>query len=154
MPHLGDELAAALARLRRLHDGVAPRATVPVHGAATVDQWLDDGSTLGLVDFDRFTWGDPFWFQPPWRWDNMMGAGVRAAFVASQHAAAAMVAEGRGLIVHLSHWAAQKRIGNTLYGVAKAASAMVEKIQPRARPEIPRSRRWTVSRGHQAPWTA
>jgi hypothetical protein len=32
---------------------------VPVHGAASPDQWLDDGSTLGLVDFDRFSWSDP-----------------------------------------------------------------------------------------------
>ena len=23
------------------------------------DQWLDDGATLGLVDFDRFCWSDP-----------------------------------------------------------------------------------------------
>lgn len=28
----------------------------------------------------------------------------------------------RGLIVHLSYWAAQKHIGNTIYGVSKAAT--------------------------------
>jgi NAD(P)-dependent dehydrogenase (short-subunit alcohol dehydrogenase family) len=33
-----------------------------------------------------------------------------------------MVARGHGLIVNISHWAAQKRIGNTLYGIAKAAT--------------------------------
>jgi dehydrogenase/reductase SDR family member 1 len=33
-----------------------------------------------------------------------------------------MVAARRGLIVHLSHWAAQKYIGNVLYGVSKAAT--------------------------------
>ena len=36
-----------------------PAPPVPVHGAASPDQWLDDGSTLGLVDFDRFSWSDP-----------------------------------------------------------------------------------------------
>jgi hypothetical protein len=59
VPELGDELADVLARLRGLHDRFAPRAPVPVHGAASPDQWLDDGSTLGLVDFDRFAWSDP-----------------------------------------------------------------------------------------------
>jgi hypothetical protein len=61
VPELGDRIADVLDRRRRLHDGHAPRAPVPVHGAAAPDQWLDDGSTLGLVDFDRFrfSWGDP-----------------------------------------------------------------------------------------------
>lgn len=75
-----------------------------------------------MVENGRFTWGDPFWLQPMWRWDAMLGAGVRAAFVASRHAAGAMVEAGSGLIVHLSHWAARKHIGNTVYGIAKAAS--------------------------------
>src|SRR5207249_7534444 len=43
-------------------------------------------------------------------------------FVASQHAAQRMVQARRGLIVHISAWAAQKHIANTLYGVAKAAT--------------------------------
>lgn len=75
-----------------------------------------------MVEGGRFTWGLPFWEQPVWRWDAMITAGVRAAFVASQHAARLMVPARRGLIVNISHWAAQKRIGNTLYGVAKAAT--------------------------------
>ena len=37
-------------------------------------------------------------------------------------AARTMVAARRGLIVNISHWAAQKRIGNTIYGIAKAAT--------------------------------
>ena len=52
----------------------------------------------------------------------MFGAGVRAAFVASQHAARLMLPARRGLIVHLSYWAAQKYIGNALYGMSKAAT--------------------------------
>src|SRR5205085_8219736 len=41
----------------------------------------------------RFTWLVPFWEQPPARWDLMMNAGVRPAFIASQHAARLMVPE-------------------------------------------------------------
>jgi dehydrogenase/reductase SDR family member 1 len=52
----------------------------------------------------------------------MINAGVRAAFVASQHAARLMVAERRGLIANISFWAAQKHLGNTIYGIAKAAT--------------------------------
>jgi NAD(P)-dependent dehydrogenase (short-subunit alcohol dehydrogenase family) len=33
-----------------------------------------------------------------------------------------MIAQRRGLIVNVSHWAAQKRIGNVAYGVSKAAT--------------------------------
>lgn len=75
-----------------------------------------------MVEDGRFTWPAPFWEQPPWRWDAMLTAGVRAAFVASQHAARSMVRMRRGLIVNISHWASQKYIGNVLYGTAKAAT--------------------------------
>ena len=75
-----------------------------------------------MVEAGRFTWPLPFWEQPRWRWDAMLGAGVRAAFVASQEAARVMVPAGRGLIVNVSSWAAQKYAGNVLYGVAKAAT--------------------------------
>lgn len=51
-----------------------------------------------------------------------MDAGVRAGFVASQHAARLMVPAGSGVIAHLSHWAARKRLGNVPYGIAKAAT--------------------------------
>jgi NAD(P)-dependent dehydrogenase (short-subunit alcohol dehydrogenase family) len=75
-----------------------------------------------MVEDGRFTWAVPFWEQPAWRWDAMMTAGVRAAFVASQHAARLMVRARRGLIVNVSFWAAQKRIANALYGISKAAT--------------------------------
>jgi NAD(P)-dependent dehydrogenase (short-subunit alcohol dehydrogenase family) len=75
-----------------------------------------------MVEDGRFTWPASFWEQPLWRWDAMVGAGVRAAFVASQHAARLMVPARRGLIVNVSYWAAQKHIGNVIYGVAKAAT--------------------------------
>lgn len=70
----------------------------------------------------EFTWVDPFWKQPIWRWDAMIEAGVRPAYVCSQVAAAAMVEQGRGLIVNISFWAAQKHMGNVVYGMAKAAT--------------------------------
>ena len=52
----------------------------------------------------------------------MFRAGVRAHYRASQLAAPAMIATGRGLVVNISFWAAQKHIGNVAYGVSKAAT--------------------------------
>src|SRR5262245_46882026 len=36
-----------------------------------------------MVEDGRFTWPAPFWEQPAWRWDAMLTAGVRAAFISS-----------------------------------------------------------------------
>lgn len=109
--HSDDQaVAAAFERIEREHG----RVDVLVNSA-----W---GGYERMVEDGRFTWPAPFWEQPAWRWQAMMDAGVRAAFVASQHAARVMVPARRGLIVNVSHWAAQKHIGNVLYGVAKAAT--------------------------------
>jgi NAD(P)-dependent dehydrogenase (short-subunit alcohol dehydrogenase family) len=122
--HTDDEqVARVFDRIR----STTSRLDVLVNGA-----W---GGYERMVEDGRFTWGLPFWEQPAWRWDAMMNAGVRAGFVASQHAARLMTAAGRGLIVHLSHWAAQKRIGNVIYGVSKAATDkmvadMAEELRP------------------------
>jgi dehydrogenase/reductase SDR family member 1 len=75
-----------------------------------------------MVEDGQFTWGVPFWRQPLWRWDAMFAAGVRAHYVASALAAAHMVERRSGLIVNVSFWAAQKRVGNVPYGVSKAAT--------------------------------
>jgi NAD(P)-dependent dehydrogenase (short-subunit alcohol dehydrogenase family) len=75
-----------------------------------------------MVENGKFTWPVPFWEQPLWRWDAMITVGVRGALVASQHASRLMVRAKHGLIVHLSSWAAQKYIGNVIYGVAKTAT--------------------------------
>jgi NAD(P)-dependent dehydrogenase (short-subunit alcohol dehydrogenase family) len=75
-----------------------------------------------MVEGGRFTWALPFWEQPLHRWGSMIDAGVRAAFVASQHAARLMVPARSGLIVNISTWAAQRFIGNSLYGISKAAT--------------------------------
>jgi NAD(P)-dependent dehydrogenase (short-subunit alcohol dehydrogenase family) len=88
-----------------------------------------------MVEGGRFTWPARFWEQPAWRWDAMITSGVRSAFVASQLAARGMIQAKRGLIVHISSWAAQKYIGNVVYGVAKAAtdklaSDMAHELRP------------------------
>lgn len=75
-----------------------------------------------MFDNNEFTWPYPFWMQPVWRWDAMFDAGVRAHYVASALAAKRMVTQGSGLIINISFWAAQKRIGNVAYGVSKAAT--------------------------------
>jgi dehydrogenase/reductase SDR family protein 1 len=75
-----------------------------------------------MVDSGEFTWPRPFWQQPLWRWDAMFGAGVRAHYQASQLAAPSMIARGRGLIVNISSFAAEKHAGNVAYGVSKAAT--------------------------------
>lgn len=75
-----------------------------------------------MIQNGRFTWPDPFWHQPAWRWNAMFDSGVRAAYVASGHAAKVMTQQRNGLIVNISSWASQKYIGNVAYGAAKAAT--------------------------------
>jgi dehydrogenase/reductase SDR family protein 1 len=75
-----------------------------------------------MVEDGQFTWSAPFWQQPLWRWDAMFDGGVRAAFVCSRYAAQQMCARRSGLIVNISFWAAQKHLGNAIYGAAKAAT--------------------------------
>jgi dehydrogenase/reductase SDR family protein 1 len=48
-------------------------------------------SYKGIVENGKYTWGDPFWQQPIWRWDAMFDEGVRTHFVASRFAAQQMV---------------------------------------------------------------
>lgn len=52
----------------------------------------------------------------------MMDAGVRAAFTCSANAARMMIPHRTGLIVNIGFWATQKYLGNTIYGIAKAAT--------------------------------
>lgn len=75
-----------------------------------------------MVETGKFTWTLPFWQQPEHRWASMMDAGVRAAFMVSARAVPLMLPRKKGLIVNISFWAAQKYLGNTIYGVSKAAT--------------------------------
>jgi NAD(P)-dependent dehydrogenase (short-subunit alcohol dehydrogenase family) len=104
------QVDAVFERIRKERDEI----DILVNGVwAGYERMMEDG---------RFTWADPFWEQPLWRWDAMFNAGVRAHYRASQLVARTMAARKSGLIVNISHWAAQKHIGNVAYGVSKAAT--------------------------------
>jgi dehydrogenase/reductase SDR family protein 1 len=135
-----DEQDGGMTRLRCDHRNDADVAVVferIAQAAGTVDILVNGvwGGYDDMLENGEFTWGKPFWQQPLWRWDAMFAAGVRAHYRACQLVARRMVERRRGLIVNLSHWAAQKRIGNVAYGVAKAATDkmtadMAEELTP------------------------
>jgi len=95
-----------------------------VRETRTIDILVNNvwGGYDNMIENGQFTWSQPFWEQPLWRWDEMFHGGVRAHYRASQLAAPSMIARQRGLIVNIAHWAAQKHIGNVAYGVSKAAT--------------------------------
>lgn len=122
----GERLDERMVAIRCDHrdDALVEAAFARIHQVGDPDILVNNawGGYERMVDAGEFTWGKPFWEQPRWRWDSMFAAGVRAAFVASQLVAPSMIKKGRGLIVNISTWAAQKRIANVPYGVAKAAT--------------------------------
>lgn len=105
-----DETAAAIGRIA----GETSHLDVLVNSA-----W---GGYERMVDNGAFTWTVPFWEQPAHRWTSMMDAGVRAGFMTASLAVKMMLPQRKGLIVNISFWAAQRNIGNTIYGIAKAAT--------------------------------
>jgi NAD(P)-dependent dehydrogenase (short-subunit alcohol dehydrogenase family) len=105
-----DETAAVFSRIA---------AASPAIDLVVNNSW---GGYERMVEGGQFTWALPFWQQPAHRWTSMMDAGVRAAWAVSSRAVPMMLPQGRGLIVNISLWAAQKFIGNTIYGVSKAAT--------------------------------
>jgi NAD(P)-dependent dehydrogenase (short-subunit alcohol dehydrogenase family) len=105
-----EETAAALARVAEAS---------PVLDVVVNNSW---GGYERMMEGGQFTWALPFWQQPAHRWSSMMDAGVRAAWAVSARAVPMMLPTGRGLIVNISVWAARKFIGNTIYGVSKAAT--------------------------------
>jgi len=78
--------------------------------------------------YEHFNDGTEFWKEKGFwttslaRWDKMFQAGIRAHYVSSVFAAPIMIAQGSGLIVNISFFAAQKDNAGVSYGVAKAAS--------------------------------
>lgn len=121
------ELPAAVRRIRcdHLRDDETARVFQEVEAAGQGIDLLVNcawGGYERMVDGGVFTWALPFWEQPAHRWAGMIDGGVRAAFVASSHAAPMMIGRGRGLTVNISYWAAQRHLGNTVYGIAQAAT--------------------------------
>lgn len=59
IPALSPAIDELLVRVTELHERTPWREARPIHGAPHAKQWLDDGTRLHLVDFDRFAHGDP-----------------------------------------------------------------------------------------------
>ena len=64
--------------------------------------------------------GKPFWELPVGAWDEIVGIGTRAHYVASVHAAPLLMTGG-GVIVNVSSSGAVQYAHNVVYGVGKAA---------------------------------
>ena len=84
-----------------------------------LDLLVNNATTL--PDIDQLFNDRPFWEVDPRLWDDLFSVGVRSHFIASRHAARAMIPRKRGLIVNVSSRGAQKKIGVLPYGVAKSA---------------------------------
>jgi dehydrogenase/reductase SDR family member 1 len=121
------DLPASVVRIQCDHDRDADTARV-FQRIEEAGEGLDVlvnsawGGYERMVEDGQFTWGLPFWRQPSHRWSSMMNTGVRSAFFASAKAAEMMILKRRGLIVNISFWAAQKYVGNAIYGISKAAA--------------------------------
>jgi hypothetical protein len=59
VPALAADADRFVARLRDAHGRRPLRALRPIHGSPHIHQWIDMGERVGLVDFDRFSMGDP-----------------------------------------------------------------------------------------------
>jgi dehydrogenase/reductase SDR family member 1 len=119
-----DERIIGLRCDHRLDASVAAAFDGIVRECKAIDILVNNvwGGYERMIEDGKFTWPLPFWQQPLWRWDAMFEAGVRAHYHASQLAAASMTARKRGLIVHISSFAAVQYAGNVAYGVSKAAT--------------------------------
>lgn len=65
--------------------------------------------------------GGGFWTHPVSIWDDMVGIGCRAHYVASVHAAPMMIARRSGLIVNISSAGGGEYLFSVAYGTGKAA---------------------------------
>ena len=71
--------------------------------------------------FDDTPRGIPFWELPQSVWDEAMGTGLRAHYLASRHAVPLMIGIGAGLIINISSDGADDYTFSVPYGVAKQA---------------------------------
>jgi dehydrogenase/reductase SDR family member 1 len=77
----------------------------------------------------------PFWELPIGVWDQMQTVGLRSHYVASVYAAPIMVAQRRGLIIHISSVGAVCYLFSAAYGAGKAgvdkmAADMAHELRP------------------------
>ena len=70
---------------------------------------------------DPPVFGGGFWTHPVSIWDDMVGIGCRAHYVAAVHAAPLMVEQGAGLIVNVSSRGGGEYLFSVAYGTGKAA---------------------------------
>lgn len=103
----------------RSDDEVAAVFTTIQREAGRLDLLVNNAT--GIPDLHVLFGDAPFWEVGVDLWDDLFDVGLRSHFVAAQHAARVMVAQGRGLIVNVSSRGAQSRAGVLPYGVAKAA---------------------------------
>lgn len=75
----------------------------------------------GYEGYDQHDFDDVFWQQPPWRFDKMWQAGVRAHYTASRLAAPLMIAQRGGLIINTTFWDRGKLLTPVSYDIAKTA---------------------------------
>lgn len=80
------------------------------------------GGYEDMVENGNFTWVNKFWEQPIRRWDKIFAIGVKSIFVNSKNAMEFMLPSNEGLIVNISFWAAQKYVGNIIYGASKVVA--------------------------------
>jgi hypothetical protein len=59
VPRLAPTAASIVKRLAELHARCDAGELRAIHGAPHPDHWLDTGTAIGLIDFDRFSIGDP-----------------------------------------------------------------------------------------------
>ncbi|MFQ5707445.1 MAG: phosphotransferase family protein [bacterium] len=59
LPQLSQKIRRLLCALAGLHACQSVRKLYPIHGSPHAHQWLEEGQSLGLVDFDRTSLGDP-----------------------------------------------------------------------------------------------
>ena len=94
-------LPAAVVRIRCDHlrdDDTAAAFERVAQEAGALDVLVNSasGGYQRMIENGNFTWPLPFWEQPDHRWPSMLDAGVRAAFVASSHAARLMLPQSAG----------------------------------------------------------
>jgi dehydrogenase/reductase SDR family protein 1 len=71
---------------------------------------------------DSPVWTGEFWNHPISIWDDMVGIGLRAHYVASHHAVPLMLGRKNGLIVNVSSRGAAGYTFSVAYGVGKAGT--------------------------------